>query len=144
VNASRLAEAVEHLRRRLPGSPDVAVVLGSGLGHLADAVADRVVVPWADVPGLPPPGVAGHAGRFVFGRLGGRAVLLHQGRYHVYEGHAGDVVAAPVRVAARLGATSLFVTNAAGGLAPGLTPGSIVLLEDHINLMFRSPLLGRV
>jgi purine-nucleoside phosphorylase len=144
VSESRLQRAVDHLRRCLPDQPDVAVVLGSGLGHLADAVADPVTVPWAQVPGLPAPGVAGHAGRFVFGRLGGRHVLLQQGRYHLYEGFSREVVAMPVRLAARLGARFLFVTNAAGGLDATLEPGSILLLDDHINLMFRSPLQGRV
>lgn len=144
VSESRLHGAVDHVRRLLPARPDAAVVLGSGLGHLADAVADPVIVPWVEIPGLPGPGVEGHAGRFVFGRLGGRHVLLQQGRYHVYEGLSPEVVAMPVRLAARLGARFLCVTNSAGGLDPGLAPGSIVLLDDHINLMFRSPLQGRV
>jgi purine-nucleoside phosphorylase len=144
VNESLLSDVVVQLRRRLPGTPDASVVLGSGLGPLAEAVRDPVTVPWADLPGLPSAGVAGHAGRFVFGSLGGQDVLLQQGRYHVYEGHPPDVVAIPARLAAALGARYLFVTNAAGGLNPALEPGSIVLLDDHINLMFRSPLQGDV
>jgi purine-nucleoside phosphorylase len=144
VDESLLRDVALRLRRRLPGRPDVAVVLGSGLGPLAEAVQDPVTVPWTDLPGLPAPGVAGHTGRFIFGSLGGRAVLLQQGRYHVYEGHPLEVVAIPARLAAGLGARYLFVTNAAGGLNPELEPGSIVLLDDHINLMFRSPLQGRV
>lgn len=144
MNQSMLNDVVAHLRRRLPETPHATVVLGSGLGPLAEAVHDPVTIPWTDLPGLPSPGVAGHAGRFVFGKLAGRPVLLQQGRYHVYEGHTPDVVAIPARLAAGLGVPYLLVTNAAGGLNPALEPGSIVLLDDHINLMFRSPLQGRV
>jgi purine-nucleoside phosphorylase len=120
----------------------VVVVLGSGLGGLVRAVSDPLVVPFTDVPGFPPTGVAGHAGQYVSGLLGGRRVLLQAGRFHVYEGHPMEVVAAPVRVAAALGVRFLLLTNAAGGVNPDLEPGDVVVLEDHINLMFRSPLIG--
>jgi purine-nucleoside phosphorylase len=136
--------AAAALRARIGGDPEVAIVLGSGLGQLAANVRDPVVVPFADVPGFPAAGVAGHAGEYVFGTLGGRHVLLQSGRFHVYEGHPLDVVAAPVRVAAALGVRALILTNAAGGVNPQLEPGDVVLLEDHLNLMFRSPLIGPV
>lgn len=136
--------AAAHLRGHLPSVPDVAIVLGSGLGHLADAVEDPVSVPFVEIPGFPETGVVGHAGRYVAGRLGGQNVLLQAGRYHVYEGHPGEVVAAPVRLAAALGIRFLFLTNAAGGVDPALEPGDVVLLKDHLNLMFRSPLIGPV
>src|SRR3990172_10468148 len=93
-----IAGAARLLRDRLAGVPEATLVLGSGLGGLVDAVRDPVAVPFADLPGFPPAGVAGHAGRFVAGLLGGRYVLVQAGRYHVYEGHSGDVVAAPVRL----------------------------------------------
>jgi purine-nucleoside phosphorylase len=117
-------------------------VLGSGLGHLADEVEDAVSIPFGEIPGFPKTGVVGHAGRYLGGRLGGRNVLLQAGRYHVYEGHTGEVVAAPVRLAAALGIRFLFLTNAAGGVDPALEPGDVVLLSDHLNLMFHSPLIG--
>jgi purine-nucleoside phosphorylase len=132
------------LRARLASDPEILLVLGSGLGHLADAVADPVVVPFAELPGYPTTSVVGHAGRYVGGRIGERAVLLQAGRFHLYEGHAPDVVAAPVRVAAALGVEVLVLTNAAGGVDPALEPGDLVLIADHLNLMFRSPLVGPV
>jgi len=131
-----------HVRGRLSTVPDVVIVLGSGLGHLADEVEDAVSIPFGEIPGFPETGVVGHAGRYLAGCLGGRSVLLQAGRYHVYEGHPGEVVAAPVRLAAALGIRYLFLTNAAGGVDPALEPGDVVLLSDHLNLMFRSPLIG--
>lgn len=137
-----IQEAAAYVRGRLPVVPDVVIVLGSGLGHLVGEVENAVSIPFGDIPGFPETGVAGHAGRYVAGRLGGRDVLLQAGRYHVYEGHPGEVVAAPVRLAAALGVRFLFLTNAAGGVDPALEPGDVVLLKDHLNLMFRSPLIG--
>ncbi len=124
--------------------PAATLVLGSGLGHVVDVLQHPVSVPFEELPGFPAAGVAGHAGSFVAGRLGGRYVLVQAGRYHVYEGHPGEVVAAPVRLSAALGVDTLLLTNAAGGVDPALEPGDLVLLEDHLNLMFRSPLVGPV
>lgn len=132
------------LRQALPELPTVGLVLGSGLGELADSVADPTVVPFEALPGFPPSGVQGHAGRFVGGYLSGRYVLVQAGRYHVYEGHPNEVVVAPVRVMAALGIMDLILTNAAGGIDPLLEPGDLVLLDDHINLMFKHPLVGPV
>jgi purine-nucleoside phosphorylase len=139
-----VAEAAEVLGARLPFRPRVAVVLGSGLGHLVDDLEGATSVPFEELPGFPSAGVQGHAGRFVAGRLDGAEVLFQQGRFHLYEGHAPDVVAAPVRVVAELGVDTLVLTNAAGGLRPSLEPGDLVVLDDHINLMGRSPLVGPV
>jgi purine-nucleoside phosphorylase len=130
------------LRDRLSAPPQALLVLGSGLGHLADAVADPVVIPFQELPGFPPSGVEGHDGRYVAGELRGRQVLIQSGRYHVYEGHPLEVVAAPVRTAAALGLPRIFLTNAAGGVNPELDPGDVVLLRDHINFMARTPLMG--
>ena len=137
-----VGRAAVFLESRLPFVPRLAVVLGSGLGHLADELEDAATVSFADVPGFPPATVPGHTGTFVAGRLDGAEVLFQRGRYHVYEGHPPDVVAAPVRVAATLGVESLVLTNAAGGVRPSLEPGDLVLLDDHINLQARSPLVG--
>ena len=141
IDAKAVADV---LRERLPEMPSVALVLGSGLGDLADAVDDATVVPFEELPGFPASGVQGHAGRFVGGMLSGRYVLVQAGRYHVYEGYPNEVVVAPVRAMAALGITDLILTNAAGGVDPLLEPGDLVLLDDHINLMFKHPLVGPV
>lgn len=137
-------DAARVLADRLGGVPEAVLVLGSGLGRLADAVDAPTVVPFTDLPGFPPPTVEGHAGRWVAGRLEGRSVLVQQGRFHVYEGHPLSVVALPIRTARALGADTLMVTNAAGGIRRDLGPGSLVVLDDHLNLQFRNPLTGPV
>jgi len=142
--ATDIAEAAAALRAALPSVPRAAVVLGSGLSGLEDAIEDPVVVAFEDVPGLPSVGVAGHGGRFVHGRVGRVPLLLQAGRYHAYEGHPLDVVVAPARILARLGVADLIVTNASGGIRPLLEPGDLVLLDDHINLAFRGPLAGPI
>lgn len=124
--------------------PRLLLILGSGLGGLADAVETDVEVAYADIPGFGVSRVEGHAGRLLIGGLEGVDVLVMAGRVHLYEGHPPAVVAHPVRVARRLGAEILFVTNAAGGIAPALEPGSLMLIEDHINLMGANPLAGAV
>jgi purine-nucleoside phosphorylase len=121
--------------------PRVLLTLGSGLGDLADDVDQPVVVPYADV-GLPDSTVPGHAGRLVAGTLAGVPVLVQQGRVHLYEQAAPAQVVACVRVAAALGAETLVVTNAAGGLAPDLVPGDLMVLTDHLNLTGTTPLVG--
>ncbi len=139
-----IAKAAALLGAKLSAAPVATLVLGSGLGQVVEAVEDPVSVPFVELPGFPAAGVAGHAGRFVAGRLGGRYVLVQAGRYHVYEGHPEEVVAAPVRLSAALGVSTLLLTNAAGGVDPALEPGDLVLLDDHLNLMSRSPLFGPV
>ncbi|NJD20053.1 MAG: purine-nucleoside phosphorylase [Gemmatimonadetes bacterium] len=137
-----IAAAAHVLSQRLTDVPAATLVLGSGLGHVVEMVRDPVTIPFEEVPDLPAAGVAGHAGRFVAGFLGGRYVLVQAGRYHFYEGHPGEVVAAPVRLSCALGVDTLVLTNAAGGVDPELEPGDLVLLADHLNLMGRSPLVG--
>jgi len=139
-----ISRAVHALRNRLPDLPEIVVVLGSGLSDLVDQVERPVTVPFSDVAGFPPTTVAGHPGRYVFGILEGRRVLLQAGRFHFYEGCPSEVVGAPVRVAHALGAETLILTNAAGGIDRRLEPGAIVLVEDHVNMQWRSPLIGPV
>jgi len=139
-----LSAAAGVLRERLAEPPGVFIVLGSGLGGLAEAVESPVMVPFEELPGFPPPGVSGHSGRFVGGRISGMPVLLQAGRYHLYEGHPTATVVRPVRLAHALGAHTLFVTNAAGGLDRRLAPGSLLLLDDLLNFQFRSALAGPV
>jgi purine-nucleoside phosphorylase len=142
-----LEAALHAIRERLPANdpgPEVFGILGSGLGFLADAVTSPLSIPFAEVPGFPSAAVAGHAGRLVYGEIEGRRVLLQAGRFHFYEGHAPETVVAPVRLAAALGAKTLLVTNAAGGVNPAFGPGTLMLIEDHLNLMGRNPLVGGV
>lgn len=139
-----LAAATDAVRARLGSTaPRVAIVLGSGLGQLADAIAHPVRIPYADIPGFPATGVAGHKGELVAGTLEGVPVLVQSGRFHLYEGHPVETAALPVRVFARLGIRTLVVTNAAGGVRPTFRPGTLMLIADHVNLMFRNPLIGR-
>jgi purine-nucleoside phosphorylase len=138
------AEAARYLATLLPASPSVAVVLGSGLGGLAEGVEDAVAVPYGEIPGFSPPTVAGHRGRLVAGKLEGRDAMVFQGRYHAYEGHDPRDLVVPVRTAAALGAGTLIVTAAAGGVNRLYGPGTLMLLSDHLNLMGRNPLVGPV
>ncbi|MCH7775628.1 MAG: purine-nucleoside phosphorylase [Gemmatimonadetes bacterium] len=123
-------------------APKVAVILGSGLQGLAAAVDDAVRVPYADIPGFPQPTVSGHGGELVFGLLEQVPVLMQSGRFHSYEGHAPQTVALPVRTFADMGVEILIVTNAAGGIRPTFTPPLLMLIADHVNYMWRNPLLG--
>jgi purine-nucleoside phosphorylase len=124
--------------------PKVALVLGSGLGGLADAVEGAVTIPYREIPGFPASQVAGHAGEMVAGTLEGVPVLVQSGRFHLYEGHEVGTAALPVRAFATLGIGTLVVTNAAGGLRPTFGAGTLMLIADHINLMSRNPLVGPV
>jgi purine-nucleoside phosphorylase len=144
VSVDRVGPAVGAVAARIRVRPAVGLVLGSGLGPLADQVEDAERLAFADIPGFAPPTVEGHRGLVVAGLLEGVPVLVLQGRYHLYEGHAADDVALPVRLMAALGVRTLIVTNAAGGIRPSLKPGDLLLIEDHINLMGRNPLVGPV
>jgi purine-nucleoside phosphorylase len=143
-DARHLADAVAAIRAQTDLVPDLALVLGSGLGALADEVEDAVAVPTQDVPHYPHSTVQGHAGRLVFGTLAGRRVLVIQGRVHLYEGHTPREVAFPIRLAHRLGARGLVLTNAAGGINPAFPPGTLMLITDHLNMAAASPLAGPV
>jgi purine-nucleoside phosphorylase len=137
-----VATAAAALTPRLPERPAVALVLGSGLGGLADEVAGAVVVPAAEVPGMPVPKVPGHAGAVVAGRLAGVPVLVLAGRVHIYEGYTAAEVAFATILAAELGCQALVATNAAGGLNLDYQPGELMVLRDHINFLFDNPLKG--
>ena len=137
-----VSEAAEYLRARLPARPDLALVLGSGLGGLADRIEDPVYIPYGQIPRFPVSTAPGHAGRFVFGRLSGRMVLCMQGRFHYYEGHDMAAIALPVRVLKALGCRALVLTNAAGGVNWDFSLGDFMLITDHINFMGANPLRG--
>jgi xanthosine phosphorylase len=135
--------ALEAIRRSVPDfRPRLGLVLGSGLGGLADSVEGATAIPYADLPGFPVGSVAGHAGRLVLGTLEGTPVAVLQGRAHLYEGIPASDLAVPVRTVRALGAESIILTNAAGSLNAQAGPGSLMALTDHINLMGANPLAG--
>ncbi len=144
ADARQTAEAVAAVRARTDVVPRLALVLGSGLGALADEVEDAVVIPTGDVPHYPASTVQGHAGQLVLGTMAGTPVLVIQGRVHFYEGHSARAIGFPVRLAAALGAKGLVLTNAAGGINPAFGPGTLMLISDHLNLSFANPLAGPV
>ncbi len=122
--------------------PVCGIVLGSGLGGLAERIEDAVRIPFSHVPGFPTATVAGHAGQVIVGTLGGRPVVAFAGRFHMYEGHDAALAAFPVRVIHALGARVYFASNAAGGVRRTFSPGDLMVVADHMNLMFRNPLAG--
>ena len=141
--------AAESLRDRVTrglgaDEPVAAIILGSGLGGLSRRIEHAESIAFHDVPGFPSASVAGHAGAFIAGRVGSRPVLALAGRFHIYEGHDVRLAAFPVRVMHALGARTLIVSNAAGGLRRTFKPGDLMLIDDQINLMFRNPLVGTV
>lgn len=125
-----------------PLAPRIAVVLGSGLGSLADSLVDPARIPYSEIEGFPATSVTGHSGELLLGFLEQTPVLLQSGRFHLYEGHDPATVALPVRLFSELGVSFLIVTNAAGGLAPFMQPPALMLIADHVNLMWRNPLIG--
>lgn len=136
------AEAASFLRGRLPVVPDVAVVLGSGLGDFAEGFSDAVAVPYGDIPHWPVSTVVGHAGKLVCGTVAGRPVLALAGRAHFYEGHPMSVVTFATRVLGQLGIKSLIITNAAGGINTRFATGVLMVIDDHLNMMGTNPLVG--
>ena len=139
---TRINQAAEYLMTRLEGfRPTVGIVLGSGLGKLADHIEDPVVIPYTDVPEFPVSTAIGHKGNFIAGRLGGKDVIAMQGRLHYYEGYTMDLVTLPIRVMIRAGIKYLFVSNAAGGVNYDFHIGDLMVIRDHINLL-PNPLIG--
>ena len=145
ARAELVARAAAAIASRLGARrPEFGVVLGSGLGAIADRVGDAVRISYADVPGFFVPTVEGHKGELVAGRLGGKDVVIQSGRFHMYEGHTADEAALPVRVFSSLGVRVVILTNAAGGIRQTFAPGTLMLIRDHINLTGQSPLTGAV
>ena len=141
-STERIAAAVQVIRQRFAATPDVALVLGTGLGALATQIETDAVIDYADIPHFPLSTVESHAGRLLCGRLGGRTVVAMQGRFHRYEGYTLQQVTFPVRVLRALGAQTLLVSNACGGMHPLWAPGDLMLIADHINLLGDNPLVG--
>jgi purine-nucleoside phosphorylase len=141
MSGSKLPD-VEAIAKLVPGPAEVALILGSGLGNFANTFANARAVSTADLPGYPQSTVAGHAGRIIVGEVAGTRVMAFQGRVHIYEGYAPEVVVTPVRLAHAMGIRKLIVTNASGSFTTRFAPGDLLLIEDHVNLQFRNPLPG--
>ncbi|MFL5675381.1 MAG: purine-nucleoside phosphorylase [Chloroflexota bacterium] len=139
---ARIAALVAAVRARTDIVPEVGIVLGSGLGGLADDLEDGIAIPFEDLPGWPAATAPGHVGRLLLGTLAGRPVVMLQGRFHMYEGNDPGLVIQPVLLFKALGARIVVLTNAAGGLDPTFGPGTLMIMRDHINLTGRSPLIG--
>ena len=140
-----VADARAAVESRLGGrAPTIALVLGSGLGGLAEQVGDGVRIPYKEIPGFHVPTVEGHRGELVIGKLGGKTVLVQSGRFHMYEGYSAVDNVLPIRVFGALGIKSIILTNAAGGVRRTFQAGSVMLISDHLNLTGRNPLIGPV
>jgi len=138
----RIREAASYIQGQTPIRPEIGLILGSGLGVLADEIQDAATISYADIPHFPVSTVEGHAGELLVGTLVGKPVLLMKGRFHMYEGYGAETVSFPVRVMRALGVRTLVVTNASGGINADFAPGDLMLIRDHINFMFRNPLIG--
>jgi purine-nucleoside phosphorylase len=140
--ADQITLARDHIRAQTPFEPEIALILGSGLGGLAEEVEAAAVIPYEEIPGYPVSTVVGHAGQLVLGTLAGKKVVVMRGRLHYYEGYPMSLLAMPIRVLHAIGARILIVTNACGGLNPAFSPGDVMLITDHINTMGSNPLIG--
>ncbi len=142
MNRNKLAFAVSAIMKKTEQTPTIGLILGSGLGVLADEIEQPIRLPYTQIPEFPVSTVEGHAGQFVFGKLEGREVVAMQGRFHYYEGYSMEEVTFPVRVMKELGVKTLIVTNAAGGVNESFAPGDLMIIKDHINQMGQNPLIG--
>ncbi|MHA6483826.1 purine-nucleoside phosphorylase [Paenibacillus sp. strain BS8-2] len=139
---AHIQEAASYIREKTSLTPEIGLIMGSGLGVLGDHIEEPVVIAYHDIPHFPISTVEGHAGELLIGKLSGKAVVLMRGRFHMYEGYGPELTAFPVRVMKALGVTSLLVTNAAGGINLAFASGNLMLISDHINLTGRNPLIG--
>ncbi len=142
MNLDAIKKSAEYISAKLTNKPEIGLILGSGLGVLAEEIQNPVVIPYTEIPEFPVSTVEGHAGQLVIGELEGKNVIAMQGRFHFYEGYAMDKVTFPVRVMKYLGVEKLIVTNAAGGVNESFEAGDLMILSDHINNMGTNPLIG--
>lgn len=143
MSYEKAAEAANFIKARYAKKIDVAIVLGSGLGAFADELADPVIIPYEEIPHFARSTVEGHAGRLVLGEIAGVPIAAQQGRFHFYEGYSMDDVTFPIRVFGRMGIGTVILTNAAGSLSTEMTPGSLMLISDHLNCIGENPLIGK-
>lgn len=139
----KIKETAAYIASKVSDMPRTAIILGTGLGSLADYITDKVVLPYSEIPNFPVSTVQGHSGNFIFGNLGGKRVMAMQGRFHYYEGYDMKTVTFPVRVMRALGVETLFVSNAAGGMNKEFRVGDVMVITDHINLFPENPLRGK-
>lgn len=138
-----ILETTAYLNERIAHMPETAVILGTGLGNLAEAITDRVEIPYKEIPHFPISTVEGHSGKLIVGKLGQKYILAMQGRFHYYEGYSMKEVTYPIRVMRELGIKTLFVSNAAGGTNPTFHVGDLMIITDHINFFPEHPLRGK-
>lgn len=143
MNVAHIKEAAQFLEGKISTTPEIGLILGSGLGVLADEVENAVSIPYETIPHFPVSTVEGHAGELVIGTLSGKTVAAMKGRFHYYEGYSFEQVTFPVRVMKALGIETVIVTNAAGGVNESFEPGDLMLISDHLNLMGGNPLIGK-
>lgn len=139
----KIQETASWLKERMTTKPRTAIILGTGLGQLASEITDTYSFNYADIPNFPISTVEGHSGKLIFGKLGGKDILAMQGRFHFYEGYSMKEVTFPIRVMYELGISTLFVSNAAGGMNPDFNIGDLMIIKDHINLFPEHPLRGK-
>ena len=139
---NKILETAAWLRERMPNQPKTAIILGTGLGHLAERIEKILAIPYRDIPNFPVSTVEGHEGKLLFGRLGGKDIMAMEGRFHYYEGYTMQEVTFPIRVMYELGIQTLFVSNAAGGTNPSFRIGDIMIITDQINFLPENPLHG--
>lgn len=142
ITYAQIQEAAQYIRSVTDTVPEVGLILGSGLGILADLVQDAVTIAYQDIPHFPQSTVEGHAGELLIGTIEERPVVLMKGRFHMYEGYGPELTAFPVRVMQAIGVKQLLVTNAAGGVNTSYKPGDLMLISDHLNMTGRNPLIG--
>ncbi len=140
---SKIQETASWLKAKMSSSPTTAIILGTGLGRLADEIEIESSISYQDIPNFPVSTVEGHSGRLLFGKLGGKDIIAMQGRFHFYEGYSMKEVTFPIRVMYELGIKTLFVSNAAGGTNPNFEIGDLMIITDHINLFPEHPLRGK-
>lgn len=138
----KVRDTKKYLVSKMDQSPTIGLVLGSGLGVLADEIEQPVIIPYDEIPHFPVSTVTGHAGQLVIGRLRGKVVIAMQGRFHYYEGHSIEAVTYPIRIMKAIGVEQLIVTNAAGGINNEFEAGDLMLIQDHLNLTGKNPLIG--
>ncbi|NSL50447.1 purine-nucleoside phosphorylase [Calidifontibacillus erzurumensis] len=139
---SKMKEACAYIQQQISIKPTIGLILGSGLGELADEIENAVIIDYANIPHFPVSTVEGHAGKLVIGLLNGKAVLAMQGRFHYYEGYTMQEVTFPVRVMKGLGIDTIIVTNACGGMNANFKPGDLMIITDHLNMTGTNPLIG--
>jgi purine-nucleoside phosphorylase len=142
MDSQKLNESLKFISHKIKTKPSLAIVLGSGLGSFGDELSEKIIVNCKDIPHYPVPRVAGHAGVWIFGKLENTPILALKGRVHTYEGYSAREVTYPIRLLAKMGINRLVVTNAAGAINKQFHPGDLMLITDHINFLFDSPLIG--